>query len=260
VTIRLGVVGDVHRGLTDADARRLDDQGYDMVLFVGDLGDRLHRGVADVCARIRRLRTPALVFPGNHDGPSPLGVLAETLRVSQRSGRGTVARTRQIERWLGHVPLVGFGLHQVGLLHIVSGRPWSMGGGMNFAAALHRRHGVVDEAQSVARLASLVDATSSDLIFIAHNGPRGLGGDRAAPWAERGHDRGDRDLAAAVARAGRRARAVVGGHVHHQLERRWHVEQGGVHYVNAARVPARGWHVALTITPTDVHVVGVAGR
>ncbi|MEQ1507813.1 MAG: hypothetical protein ABMB14_36630, partial [Myxococcota bacterium] len=94
-----------------------------------------------------------------------------------------------------------------------------------------------------ARLRALVDAAPGALVFVAHNGPNGLGADRAAPFAlRRGRrDLGDPDLADAVGYArdrGRTVLAVVAGHLHHRgANRRWQVERDGVLYVNAARVP-----------------------
>ncbi|MEM6926764.1 MAG: hypothetical protein AAF602_07560, partial [Myxococcota bacterium] len=107
------------------------------------------------------------------------------------------------------------------------------------------------------------DATSGPLLFIGHNGPRGQGRDRYAPWSVAGTDLGDPDLAAAVSRARRRGRQVIAciaGHIHHRGERRWWSERDGVGYLNAARVPGyrdrRGTrerhHVALTIDARGV--------
>ena len=247
---RLAVVGDVHRSLSLADIEALDAAGHDAILFVGDLPGLLHLGMQEVCERIARLRTPTFVLPGNHDGPSPIGILREALLGwhATASTRRVLARTEQIASWLKPVPLVGYSLHPIGELTVIACRPWAMDGRRaSFSRALAHRHGVRTLADSEQRLCQLVDqAPTERLVFLAHNGPSGMGTDPEAPWVlSSGRDLGDPDLAAAVAYAGSRAHAVVAGHIHHGRARRWHVQRDGVHYVNAAKVPLRGWHVVL---------------
>ncbi|MEQ1569933.1 MAG: hypothetical protein ABMA64_30145 [Myxococcota bacterium] len=132
---------------------------------------------------------------------------------------------------------------------------------LSFAPALEAAHGVGSLEASADRLEALVAGSDGAIVFLAHNGPRGLGTGAGAPFAmqravdgtdwvgsvrrlragERaGIDLGDPDLAEAIARARHRGRtvlAVVAGHMHHRSTRRWNVEQDGVLYVNAARVP-----------------------
>ena len=91
-------------------------------------------------------------------------------------------------------------------------------------------------------------ASRSASLFLAHNGPSGLGSGRADIWGcdfkkDEG-DFGDEDLRLAVDHAqssGKRVLAVLAGHMHHAIkgggERRWQIERDGVLYVNAARVP-----------------------
>jgi uncharacterized protein (TIGR04168 family) len=245
---RLAVVGDVHQSLSDADIVALDAAGHDAILFVGDLPGLLHTGMRTVCERIARLRTPSLVMPGNHDGPSPLGILREALLGWHPPGSAArvLARTERIEAWLQPVPLVGYSLHPIGDLTVIAARPYAMDGRrVSFAGAVQARHGVATLHDSARRLCQLVDqAPTERLVFLAHNGPSGMGTDPGAPWVlSSGRDLGDPDLAEAVAYAGQRVHAVVAGHIHHGPHRRWHVVRDGVHYVNAAKVPLRGWHV-----------------
>jgi uncharacterized protein (TIGR04168 family) len=105
--------------------------------------------------------------------------------------------------------------------------------------------------QSIERLRTLVDAvTTEHVVFLAHNGPTGLGAHANDIWGRDFHpdagDWGDADLRAAIDHAlmlGLRVLAVVAGHMHwgrreHAAEqRRWQVRSGGVLYLNAARVP-----------------------
>jgi uncharacterized protein (TIGR04168 family) len=134
---------------------------------------------------------------------------------------------------------------------------------------------------SAALLKRRVDQTRSErLIFLAHNGPYGLGDRPTDIWGcdfapERG-DWGDHDLTQAIAYArarGKQVLAVVAGHMHQRTRqggrRSWHVERDGIHYVNAARVPRvyvengarQRHHVRLEVAPDGVavHEVTVSG-
>jgi uncharacterized protein (TIGR04168 family) len=263
--VRIAVIGDVHERWEATDCEILDGMGYDLVVFVGDLADRLHRRTLEVARRIAPLRTPALLIPGNHDATSPLGVLFEGLhRATRRPGQARRAERRYeaLKQALGPVQLAGYSTHpfpEHGLT-VIAGRPHAMDGRrLSFLPTLERRHNVRSLEGSVARYRSLVDSSEGALLFVAHNGPRGLGTDKGAPFAMRrsldgaalsgalprspsgGLDLGDPDLADAVAWAkaqGRTVLAVVAGHMHHRSKtRRWQLEQDGVLYVNAARVP-----------------------
>jgi uncharacterized protein (TIGR04168 family) len=170
---------------------------------------------------------------------------------------------------LGGVEVGGYTRHSLDDdLDLIVGRPHSMGGPtMAFAPFLARHFGIRSMSESAARLREIVDeSTARRVIFLAHNGPTGLGDRRDALWGcdfrdEQG-DQGDPDLEDAVAHArarGRQVLAVVAGHMHHRLRggglRSWIETHDGVLYVNAARVPrvfeqgARTvrHHVALTV-------------
>ena len=129
-------------------------------------------------------------------------------------------------------------------------RPHSMGGDeLHFARHLSDRFGVHSMDESAELLCRMVDESSANqLLFLAHNGPSGLGTGRADIWgcdfrpAE--GDQGDRDLQEAVAHArrrGKRVLAVLAGHMHRRLRgggaRRWQLTREGTLYVNAAVVP-----------------------
>ncbi len=86
------------------------------------------------------------------------------------------------------------------------------------------------------------------LIFLAHNGPTGLGQSPTDIWGRDfqpvGGDFGDPDLEQAIAYArkqGKQMLAVVAGHLHQRTKsgqtRRWLVQRNGICYVNATRVP-----------------------
>jgi uncharacterized protein (TIGR04168 family) len=133
-------------------------------------------------------------------------------------------------------------------------------------------YGIDSIEASTARLLGLVDQLETEqVVFLAHNGPSGLGDAADAMWGcdfmPGGGDWGDPDLSAAIDYAvsqGRQVLAVVAGHMHLRTkagnERPWRVERDGILYINAARVPrifaAAGdvhrHHVALRITSAGV--------
>lgn len=240
--MRIAAIGDVHCAWDEADARILDGMGYDLVLFTGDLGDRTHAGTLPVARRIAKLRTRALLVPGNHDATTPLGVLAEAVgRLRHRPGAQArhAARLEALREALGPVELAGLSAHRVGEISVIVGRPHAMDG--QRPSFPHGGAATIEDAAR--RLRALVDGSEGPLVFLAHNGPAGLGADREAPFAlRRGRrDLGDPDLAEAIAharRSGRTVLAVIAGHLHHRsVDRRWRTERDGVLYVNAARVP-----------------------
>ncbi|MCO4771487.1 MAG: metallophosphoesterase [Deltaproteobacteria bacterium] len=247
----------MHGFFDEEDVRLFDAGGYDLIVFVGDLAGLRLSSTLRVAGLIAQLTTPTLVVPGNHDAPNAVQLLGEVLHsraLIRLADRNTEGRADAIAAALGS-PLAGYSLHDVGLgMQIVAGRPHSMGGdALSFAPFLKRRFGVESLEASADRLCRLVDeSTAPNLLFVAHNGPLGLGDRRDDIWgcdfrAEEG-DFGDRDLAVAVdyARAqGRAVVAVVAGHMHSKVrgggERTARVERDGTLYLNAARVP-RIWN------------------
>lgn len=258
--MRLALIGDVHLQFDTRDVRRLDEGDYDAVLFVGDLAGYRDPGLA-VARIMSRLRTPAFFMPGNHDGVHLLHLGAETIEgaygshLLQRLFAPTQApRCEALAEALRPIAMVGYSHHELRAgarrVSLIAARPHSQGGGgIHFRHYLATRFGIRTEQDSIARLKRLVDeAPHEELVFLAHNGPAGLGSRRhdifGCDFRAAEGDWGDADLAAAVAYAqdhGRRVRAVVAGHMHHRLRgggrRIWQVRRDGVLYVNAAQVP-----------------------
>jgi uncharacterized protein (TIGR04168 family) len=254
-TVRVAVVGDVHLKWSESDVEYFNDSDYDIVLFVGDLANYRHKKALAVAESIGRLRVPALLLPGNHDAVLAAQLVAE---VAQRSvavemlglfGRGLAAELRAS---LGSVVQCGYSVHRVAGkgLSIVAGRPHAMGGSqLSFAPLLRREHGIADLEDSRRRYRALIDAVQDErILFLAHNGPYGLGADRADIWGcdfrAAAGDFGDSDLTDAVAYAkgrGKKVAAVVAGHMHRRVrgggERVWKQSVDDVLYVNAAEVP-----------------------
>lgn len=254
--VPIALIGDVHTRFDERDVAWLNRSDYALVLFVGDLAAYRPREAREVARVIARLDKPALVIPGNHDGPHLVQLAAEVFGwpVAPRLGGRMHRRVHRIERALGSVPLAGYSLHpqSIGGLDftVVAGRPHSFGGPTwPVAKYMRRRFGVRSMQDSADKLRALVDQAPHDrLLFLAHNGPTGLGSVRDAIFGcdfrrEEG-DWGDPDLRAAIdhaVRRGKRVLAVTAGHMHHTLEgggrRPVTVERDGILYVNAAHVP-----------------------
>ncbi|MEZ4318879.1 MAG: metallophosphoesterase family protein [Myxococcota bacterium] len=273
--LRLAAIGDVHGRWVDADRAWFAGADYDAILVVGDLAGLRFGPTLEIARQLARLDGPVVVVAGNHDGPNPAQLLAE---VAGRPWAGDVftrqlaARYAQLESVLAG-RLGGYSAHEVGpagdRVTVIVGRPMSMGGPqLSFPGFLRERFGVEDLEGSAARLREVVDGVQTErVVFVAHNGPAGLGSRRADPWgcdfrAAEG-DWGDADLTAAVAYAqacGKRVLAVLAGHMHRKLrgggDRTASVERDGVVYINTAQVPridASGrHHVALEIDGLDV--------
>lgn len=258
--MRLSLVGDVHLRFDDRDADAIDAACADAALFVGDLGGYSHRGGLRIARAIAGLRTPTLVVPGNHDATHPQQLLAEMSRHAgtiELLARGQRARVAELERSLAPATLGGYSVHPLGTgadrIDCVAARPHSFGGShLAFRPYLRDAYGVDSMERSAERLCALVDRTETDrILFLAHNGPSGLGARRHDIWGcdfrRSEGDFGDPDLRVAIEHARRRGKhvvAVLAGHMHHALrgggERTWIAREGGTLHVNAARVP-RVW-------------------
>lgn len=284
--MNIALIGDVHGRWNDFDRSWFDASDYDLILFVGDLASYRRDGT-EVARSIARLRKPTLLMPGNHDGASLPHLAAEALGIRALLPLLSLEQPSRRQRFAmaAHpLELCGYCSHPIatswGELTVIGARPHSMGGpDVAFTHLLSRLFDVHDVNSSAARLAALVDDASDDILFLAHNGPTGLGSARDAIWGcdfkVHEQDFGDPDLRIAIDYArsrGKRVRAVVAGHMHHHLkgggQRRWHEDKDGVTYVNAARVPRierspeanRHHHVALTITARATHTRAVVVR
>lgn len=255
--MKLALIGDVHGLFNEADVSFLNASDYTAVLFVGDLGTYRDGGDLCVARTIATLTKPTWVIPGNHDAVHLAQLLAETLRrpnAARLWARRQSRRVAALREALGPAHLVGysqFTLEAKGrALDVVVGRPHAMDGEkLSFSDYLSEHMGVSTLEQSAARLKQLVDqCTNRQVLFLAHNGPAGLGGLRSDIWGRDFHpsagDWGDVDLREAIdhARAiGKSVVAVAAGHMHHRLKgggtRTWTVQRAGTLYVNAARVP-----------------------
>lgn len=278
---KIGVIGDVHLFWDDQDVEFFNDGGYDLLLFVGDLSGYTQLRARRVTRSLRKLRVPAMCIPGNHDGLHALQLGAEITprahRLRDAFCTGQAARCRSLSRALGDVELVAYCRRRVTLggipVNLVVGRPHSIGGRRMACIRYLTRHFGIDSMEaSSARIKALVDACDdAPLLFLAHNGPSGLGDRASSIWGcdfrKKEEDWGDRDLEDAVGHAlqtGRRVLGAVAGHMHRRTKsgkrRPGQIEKDGVLYVNAAEVPRHRMvdgrkirhHVRLTLTPTTL--------
>ena len=250
---KIAIVGDLHGRYNLLDNDFLERAGFDLVLFVGDLGSGTLKNGLQMIRAISRLRVPGLLLPGNNDAPHLAELKAE---LTFQSGKSQLLRLMGPISRRGVAPS-GFSAHDLvtkrGGVTLIAARPCAMGGSeCSFPEQLRRSHGIETLEQSTQKLCSLVDeSTHSDLIFLAHNGPLGLGARPSDLWGrdfEVRHrpdaplDWGDSDLETAINHAQSRKRrvlAVIAGHMHRSERnpRALCVQARGTTYVNAACVP-----------------------
>jgi uncharacterized protein (TIGR04168 family) len=280
-TATIGVIGDVHLFWDDHDVAFFNRGGYDLLLFVGDLAAYTQVRGHRTARSLQKLRVPAMCIPGNHDGLHAFQLGAEIAprahRLREAFCLGQARRCRRLADALGDIELVAYTnrrLAPAGIpLNIVVCRPHSIGGRrLACLRYLAEAYGVDSMESSIARLKSLVDACDdAPILFLAHNGPSGLGDRADSIWGcdfrRREEDWGDQDLEAAVSYAngnGRKVLAAVAGHMHRKTKsgkrRPAQIEKDGVLYVNAAEVPRhrqvngekKRHHVKLTMAQDGV--------
>jgi uncharacterized protein (TIGR04168 family) len=249
---RLGVIGDLHNHWDDVDLAQFARSDYDLLFFTGDLGGGTPASSLRIARSLSRLQIPTLIMPGNHDTCDLDELGSELVHQQGLSQIHALARNGQT----ASVPirLCGYSSHTVRAgnteICLIAGRPHSLGGPeFSFPEFMLTHYGIDSLEGSAARLCELVDnAPTDNLIFLAHNGPLGLGGEPDAMWGcdfqEDGGDWGDSDLARAMDHArsrGRRVLGMIGGHMHLRtmqgVMRPWKIRRDGTLYVNASLVP-----------------------
>ncbi|KAH0651629.1 hypothetical protein KY290_032541 [Solanum tuberosum] len=240
-SVRIVVVGDVHDDWNlEEDRKALQLLKPDLVLFTGDFGNEnvdLVRSIAD-------LEITKAVILGNHDA----------WNTQKFSGKEKDAVQLQLE-CLGdeHVGYRRMDLPTL-KLSIVGGRPFSCGGRPLFRKQLLKaRYGVRDMDGSAERILQAAMGTPEDhsIIFLAHNGPTGLGANVddicGRDWFIDGGDHGDPDLAQALAKLKEASPysvpLVIFGHMHKELasgnglRKMIVVGNDNIIYLNGAIVP-----------------------
>ena len=274
-TFSMGVVGDLHTHFDNVDIHQLNAQNYDLLFFTGDLGGGSRESSLSMARMLSHLEGRVLVMPGNNDTVDIQELAAE---LTHRKGLNRIMAITRQKDYDNEVTLCGYSLHRVEAgsrkVSLIAARPHSMGGPeLTFPDYMAHTYGIHSLEDSAGRLRSLVEQADDDIVFLAHNGPLGLGGEPADIWGcdfkPGGGDWGDPDLADAIAcarAAGKRVLAVVAGHMHLRTkqgqERPWRVEIDDVLYINAARVPrifngsddVYRHHVALKISTDGLEI------
>lgn len=244
--ITIAVVGDVHDLWESEDNVALQCLGVDLVLFVGDFGNE----AVDIVQQIAAVKTPKAVIMGNHDAWYSASSWGKQQAPYDRSQEDRVQQQLDL---LGesHVGYDKLDFPQFDL-SIVGSRPFSWGGSIWRNSQFYRdRYNIKSFEESTDRIVeSAKNAAYETLIFIAHNGPFGLGSKTESicgrDWKIEGGDYGDRDLSEAIIQvrnSGKAIPLVTFGHMHHELKnprgkRRNIVEiDEQTVYLNAACVP-----------------------
>ena len=249
------MVGDLHTHWDEVDVAQFDSSDYDLLYFTGDLGGGTPDSTLRIARVMSRLRTPALVMPGNNDTVDINELAAE---LTHRTGLSRLASMRAGDDSRQSPPadvrLCGYSTHRISQgaidLTLLAARPHSMGGpDLAFSDYMQATYGIANMQASTERLLALVDEVQTeDLVFLAHNGPTGLGDEPHHMWGcdfkPGGGDWGDPDLNAAIdyaRKCGKRVIAVIAGHMHLRTksgaERDWYGKVDGTVHLNAARVP-----------------------
>ncbi len=276
--VSIAIVGDIHLHFDKVDVTYFNQSDYDLILFVGDLSNYRPRTGLPIARLIAKITKPVVFIPGNHDTTTIWQLAAEIWQkawLARLSGLGQSRRVKRLEKALDTAVSVGYSSHHFPQFDLVAARPFSMGGPtLSFQPYLQQRYGIANLDQSAERLRQCVNQTQSDrLIFLAHNGPTGLGQAPIDIWGRdfkpAGGDFGDPDLEQAIAYAksqGKAVLAVIAGHLHQRTksgrQRKWLVEKDGTIYINAARVPrifeqggqVLRHHVRLVVAETVVTV------
>jgi uncharacterized protein (TIGR04168 family) len=244
--ITIAIVGDVHDQWSAADNLALQHLQVDLVLFVGDFGNE----AVEVVREIAAVSTPKAAIMGNHDAWYSASSWGRQKAPYDRTQEDRVQQQLDLlgETHVGYSKL-DFPQLEVS---VVGSRPFSWGGSIWRNSQFYRdRYQIKNFEESTGQIVeSAKNTTQQNLIFIAHNGPTGLGKTTESicgrDWKAEGGDYGDPDLTEAIAQVqslGKSIPLVAFGHMHHELkiprgERRKLVEvRGQTVYFNAACVP-----------------------
>jgi uncharacterized protein (TIGR04168 family) len=229
-----------------ADNLALQHLQVDLVLFVGDFGNE----AVEVVREIAAVSIPKAAIMGNHDAWYSASSWGRQKAPYDRTQEDRVQQQLDL---LAETH-VGYGKLDFPQLEIsvVGSRPFSWGGSIWRNSQFYRdRYQIKNFEESTEQIVeSAKNTTQQNLIFIAHNGPTGLGKTTESicgrDWKAEGGDYGDPDLTEAIAQVqslGKSIPLVTFGHMHHELkiprgERRKIVEvRGQTVYFNAACVP-----------------------
>ncbi|KAL7093342.1 hypothetical protein ACP275_11G035200 [Erythranthe tilingii] len=214
-SVRIAIVGDVHDDWNlQEDTKALQLLKPDLVLFTGDFGNEN----VDLVRSISNLDFPKAIILGNHDA-------WRTQKFSTKEKDGVQLQLESLgDEHVGYRRMDFPNLK----LSVVGGRPFSCGGEHMFRKKLLiSRYGVHDMNESTEKIHEAALGTPDDhsVIFLAHNGPTGLGSNVddicGKDFVREGGDHGDPDLAHAISYLKQTTnlsiKLVVFGHMHKGL-------------------------------------------
>ncbi len=279
--IRIAVIGDLHAAWDQYDVHYFNNSNYDLLFFTGDLGSGSPGNSLNIAKSLSELVKPTLIMPGNNDVSDAAQIAAE---FAHQKGMESLFGIEQRHRSNSKSPDVRFcGYSHESLscantkIALIAARPYSLGGpDISFSEELDVEFGVKTLAESKALLEQLiVNAEADHIIFLAHNGPFGLGANENDMWGcdfkSDGGDWGDTDLQHAISFAlsiGKKVLAVIGGHMHLKTKsgsyRPWLIVDKATHvrYINASLVPrifsktgtVKRHHVSLELRGANLQV------
>ena len=245
--LKIAAIGDIHEQWEAADALALEHLGIDLVLFVGDFGNE----AVEIVEAIAQISLPKAAILGNHDAWYTASDWGRKKAPYDHHEEDRVQKQLDL---LGKAH-VGYGKLDFPEfnLSIVGGRPFSWGGTEWKNKDFYQdRYNIQNFPQSTNRIIEAAkSATCDHLIFLAHNGPVGLGEEAESPcgrdWQPLGGDFGDPDLGLAIAATqnlGKSIPLVTFGHMHHRLRHTQKIQRQaiatnpqGTIYFNCASVP-----------------------
>ncbi|XP_020091025.1 uncharacterized protein LOC109712018 isoform X2 [Ananas comosus] len=212
----------------------------DLVLFTGDYGNEN----VELVKSISNIKIPKAAILGNHD-------CWNTHQFSQKKADRVQLQLECLgEEHVGYRRLDFRAMK----FSVVGGRPFSCGGNRLFRPKLlSARYGVNDMEESAKKIYEAAIGTPEEhfVIFLAHNGPTGLGSKVddicGKDWVFGGGDHGDPDLAQALSDLQKDTQIsiplVVFGHMHKKLaygdalRKMLVLSANGTLYLNGAIVP-----------------------
>lgn len=254
--MKIALFGDMHGFWDEFDVRSVNDSDYDYIFFTGDLKGFLPRDEKRIPKKVSEIKKKAFLIPGNWDSANLtqlVGEIRQNRHLIRLGAFGQGSRFNYFERALGAVVVTGYSAHKLGTadddICLISGRPFSMGGNLSFCKFLNEKYHISTMFESEKKLKEIIDGVKETrLIFLAHNGPSGLGLKRSdiygCDFRKEGGDWGDVDLRNAIDYAVSKKKKVLGvfsGHMHLKISkteaREWKVTKDNILFVNAAKVP-----------------------
>ncbi|NJO98431.1 MAG: TIGR04168 family protein [Pleurocapsa sp. CRU_1_2] len=219
--ITIAIVGDVHDQWSATDSLALQHLKVDLVLFVGDFGNE----AVEIVREIAAVPIPKAVIMGNHDAWYSASSWGRQKAPYDQSKEDRVQQQLDLlgEAHVGYSKL-DFSQFDVS---VVGSRPFSWGGSTWRNSQFYRdRYNIKSFEESTQQIVESARNTAyQTLIFIAHNGPNGLGKQTESicgrDWKAEGGDYGDPDLTEAIAQVqglGKSIPLVTFGHMHHELK------------------------------------------